>query len=389
MAWNSISPTNEKIAFIGDYLEGFFDFSELCDRFQISRQVGYTFVEKFLTKGIDCVNLQSRRPHSCPHKTAADVEEGLIIFRKKHPHWGAKKIAEIYHRANPDITLPARSTICDIIKRHGLISKKRRRPPLTHPGRPMTIPRGPNELWAADYKGEFRTQNGIYCYPLTVTDGFSRSILSCHGLLRPCFPETKKVFTTLFNTYGLPDRIRTDNGAPFASIALGRLSRLSIWWVRLGIIPDLIEPGMPSQNGKHERMHKTLKAETTRPPAQDIRSQQKRFNSFVKEFNTQRPHESLDMKFPSELYKPSLRKMPNKLPPLEYPGHFQVRKVSANGGIRWKNSWVRVSQILGNEFIGMEEIDNGIHEVYFGPVYLGRFFEEQYQIIPRKRDDET
>jgi hypothetical protein len=157
----------------------------------------------------------------------------------------------------------------------------------------------------------------------------------------------------------------------------------------LGIVPELIEPGMPQQNGKHERMHKTLKAETTHPPKYDIHKQQARFNSFVKEFNNERPHESLDMKFPSEIYRPSLREMPDKLPQLEYPGHFQVRRVSLNGGIRWKHHWVRVSQRLGEEYIGIEEIDNGIHEVYFGPIYLGRFYEETLQIVPRRKDDET
>ena len=389
MPWNSVSPTNEKIAFVGDYLEGYFSFSELCARFRVSRQTGYELIEKYLTNGSDCVNQQSRRPHFCPHKTPTGTEEALVTIRQNHPTWGAKKLADIFRRGHPKMEIPARSTICDIIKRNGLVAKKRRRPVLCHPGRPVNEPTRPNALWAADYKGEFKTQDGIYCYPLTVTDGYSRYILSCKGLLRACYPETKKEFTRLFKTYGLPDRIRTDNGAPFASIAIGRVSRLSIWWVRLGIIPELIEPGMPQQNGKHERMHKTLKAETTHPPSNDIHKQQHRFNSFVKEFNNERPHEALNMKFPSEIYRPSLREMPNKLPPLEYPGHFQIRRVSLNGGIRWKHHWVKVSQRLGEEYIGIEEIDNGIHEVYFGPIYLGRFYEETYQIVPRKKDAET
>lgn len=387
MPWNQSTPTDEKIAFIGDYLEGFFSFSELCSRFNISRQSGYRVVINYFTQGVESLSPQSRRPHTCPHQTPPAVEEALVAIRTKHPRWGAKKLGELFRRRHPGQAIPARSTICDIIRRNGLVFKQRRRPPLVHPGRPITDPDKPNVLWAADYKGEFKTLDGNYCYPLTITDSCSRYILACKGLPRAIYPDTKKVFTRLFRTYGLPDRIRTDNGAPFASIALGRLSRLSIWWIRLGILPELIEPGQPQQNGKHERMHRTLKAETTRPPARNLSLQQLRFNDFVHEYNHERPHEALDMKTPSEIYNPSIREMPDKLPPLEYPGHFQVRRVSRNGGIRWKSRWVRVSQILGEEFIGLEEIDNGIHEVYFGPVYLGRFYEESFQIVPRKNNN--
>ena len=389
MSWLSVNPTNEKIAFIGDYLSNYFSFSELCARFNVSRQAGYRLVVRYFTEGVEAIKPQSRRPHTCPHQTPPEVELALVAVRQTHPSWGAKKILEIYRRKNPALILPARSTTCDIIRRNGLIIKHRRRPSLVHPGRPITDPNKPNILWAADFKGEFKTQNGIYCYPLTVTDDYSRYILGCKGLLKARTADTKKVFTRLFKTYGLPDRIKTDNGAPFATIALGRLSRLSIWWIRLGIIPELIEPGQPQQNGRHERMHKTLKAETTRPPAGNLAQQQLRFNKFVQEFNNDRPHEALDMKMPAEVYKPSCREMPDKLPPMDYPGHYIVRKVSRNGGVRWKHRWIRASHNLGEEFIGFEEIDNGVYEVYFGPVYLGRFFEEEFKIIPRIAGEET
>jgi hypothetical protein len=239
----------------------------------------------------------------------------------------------------------------------------------------------PNDLWCADFKGEFKTGDGIYCYPLTVTDDHSRYLLGCQGLLSTKVVEAKPVFTRLFKEYGLPKRIRTDNGVPFATNTLARLSKLSAWWVRLGILPELIEPGKPQQNGRHERMHRTLKAETTRPPAGSCRAQQRKFNGFREEFNQERPHEALDMQTPASCYAPSPREMPNRLPPLEYPDRYEVRYVSANGGIRWKNhAWVNVSTVCIGEYVGLEEIDDGVWDVYFGPLRLGRLHDRLMRI---------
>jgi len=228
-------------------------------------------------------------------------------------------------------------------------------------------------------------------YPLTVTDGFSRYLLGCQGLNSTAVAEAKPVFTRLFREYGLPQRIRTDNGVPFATNTLARLSSLSAWWVRLGILPELIEPGKPQQNGRHERMHRTLKAETTRPAAGSLAAQQRKFNAFQEEFNNERPHEALDMQTPACLYRPSPREMPEKIPPFEYPDRFELRYVSANGGIRWKNhTWVNVSTVCIGEYVGLEEIDDGIWNVYFGPLKLGRLnerhmrIEDQYGRLKRK-----
>ena len=257
----------------------------------------------------------------------------------------------------------------DILNRHGMVPKKRRRRAIGHPGRPTSQVLAPNDLWCADFKGQFKTGDGIYCYPLTVTDEHSRYLLGCQGLLSTRVAEAKPVFTRLFKEYGLPKRIRTDNGVPFATNTLARLSRLSAWWVRLGVLPELIEPGKPQQNGRHERMHRTLKAETTRPPAESCRAQQRKFNRFREEFNHERPHEALDMHTPASCYEPSPREMPTKLPPLEYPDRFEVRYVSANGGIRWKkHAWVNVSTVCVGEYVGLEEIDDGVWDVYFGPL---------------------
>ena len=237
-----------------------------------------------------------------------------------------------------------------------------------------------NDLWSADFKGQFKTGDGHYCYPLTVTDGFSRFLLGCQALSSTSVAEAKPVFTRLFKEFGLPRRIRTDNGVPFATNTLARLSQLSAWWVRLGILPEFIEPGKPQQNGRHERMHRTLKAETTRPPANTSRAQQRKFDRFRKEFNSERPHEALDMQTPASLYEPSPRQMPNRLAALEYPDRFEVRYVSANGGIWWNKQWVNVSTVCAGEYVGLEEIDNGIWNVYFGPLKLGKLLESKMRI---------
>jgi hypothetical protein len=235
-------------------------------------------------------------------------------------------------------------------------------------------------VWSADFKGQFKTGDGLYCYPLTVTDGFSRFLLGCQALSSTSVAEAKPVFTRLFQEFGLPGRIRTDNGVPFATNTLARLSALSAWWIRLGVLPELIEPGKPQQNGRHERMHRTLKAETTRPPANTSRGQQRKFDRFRQEFNFERPHEALDMQTPSSRYEASPRQMPNKLAALEYPDRFEVRYVSANGGIRWNKQWVNVSTVCVGEYVGLEEIDDGIWNVYFGPLKLGRLLERHMRI---------
>ena len=315
-----------------------------------------------------------------PHQTASQVTEALLEARRRHPHWGAKKLLKIVSRRHPYWEWPARSTACDILKRHGLVPKTRRRPRLGHPGRPDTLMQAPNEIWTADFKGQFRTRDGLYCYPLTVVDGYSRFLLACQGLLSTKHSDSRPVFLRLFQEHGLPKIIRTDNGVPFATTALARLSLLSVWWIRLGIYPELIQPAHPEQNGRHERMHRTLKAETTRPPRGNLSSQQRRFNQFQQEYNQQRPHEALDLETPASRYHPSPRQIPRRLPTLDYPAHYELRLVSRNGGIRWNHQWVNVTHTLGGQYVGLEEIDNDIWDVYFGPLKLGRFNERTLRI---------
>jgi transposase InsO family protein len=371
---------DQKTQFIADYLHHCFSFAELCDHYGISRKTGYKWVDRYLKLGPAGLEDQSRRPRSSPTQTAEPIVAALLETRQRHPPWGAKKILTLVHKKHPRWSLPHRSTVCDIFKRHGLVPKQRQRRRIGHPGKPATLITGPNVLWAADFKGQFKTGDGLYCYPLTVTDGYSRFLLACQGLHSTAVHLAKPVFTRLFKEFGLPERIRTDNGVPFATTTLARLSRLSAWWVRLGVLPEFIEPGKPQQNGRHERMHRTLKAEATRPPAATLRTQQRKFNSFRHEFNHVRPHEALDQQTPASQYQPSARPMPDRLPALEYPDRFELRYVSANGGIRWRSDWVNVSSVCAGEYVGLEEIDDGIWNVYFGPLKLGRLLERYMRI---------
>lgn len=371
---------DQKTQFIADYLRGTLSFTELCQLYGISRKTGYKWVDRYLHQGPAGLEEQSRRPRKSPHQTSPEIVAAIIEVRQRHPTWGAKKLLAILQKRHPNWLLPCRSTVCDILKRHDLVPKKPRRRHIGHPGKPNSQILAPNDIWSADFKGQFKTGDGIYCYPLTVTDGFSRYLLGCQALYSTAVATAKPVFTRLFKEYGLPKRIRTDNGVPFATNTLARLSSLSAWWIRLGILPELIEPGKPQQNGRHERMHRTLKAEATRPPAGNLAAQQRKFNCFRAEFNNVRPHEALDQETPASVYEASPREMPSRLPPLEYPDRFEVRYVSANGGIRWNCDWVNVSIVCAGEYVGLEEIDDGLWNVYFGPLKIGRLHEKHMRI---------
>jgi len=380
MPWSQTSPMDQRIQFIADYLRETLSIAELCALYGVSRKTGYKWIDRYLRHGPAGLEEQSRRPRNSPTQTPADLVAALLDARRRHPSWGAKKLLALLHKRHPRWSWPHRSTVYDILHRHGLVPKPRRRRRIGHPGKPTTAILAPNDVWSADFKGQFKTGDGRYCYPLTVADGFSRYLLGCQALTSTAVHGAKPVFTRLFREFGLPTRIRTDNGVPFATNTLGRLSQLSAWWVRLGILPEFIEPGKPQQNGRHERMHRTLKAETTRPAAGSLSAQQRRFNRFREEFNTERPHEALDLQPPATVYTSSPRPMPETLPPLEYPDRFEVRLVSANGGIRWNRDWVNVSTVCAGAYVGLEELDDGIWTVYFGPLKLGRLLERHMNI---------
>jgi putative transposase len=380
MPWSETSPMDQKTQFIADYLRRSQSISELCTNYGISRKTGYKWIDRYLHDGPQGLEDRSTKPYTAPNRTPEHIVRALIELRSHHPTWGGGKLLAVIERRHRGWELPARSTACEILKRHGLVPKKRARRSIGHPGAPFAPILAPNHCWCADFKGQFKTADGVYCYPLTVTDGHSRFLLGCQALSSTKINEAKPIFTRIFKEYGLPTRIRTDNGVPFATNTLARLSQLSAWWVRLGVLPELIEPGKPQQNGRYERMHRTLKAETTRPPSNTRLAQQRRFDRFRQEFNFERPHEALDMQTPASQYSASPRAMPDKLPPLEYPDRFEVRYVSANGGIRWNRHWVNVSATCVGEYVGLEEIDDGIWNVYFGPLKLGRLLERHMRI---------
>lgn len=380
MPWRAASPMDQRTQFIADHLRDTLSITELCELYGISRKTGYKWIDRYLRHGPAGLDEHSRRPRRSPRQTSDEIVSAILAARQRHPRWGGRKLLALLHKQHPRWPLPGRSTASEILKRHGMVPRQRRRRRIGHPGKPTSQMLAPNDVWCADYKGQFLTGDGYYCYPLTVTDGFSRYLLGCQALGSTAEQGAKPVFTRLFKEYGLPTRMRTDNGVPFATTTLGRLSRLSAWWVRLGIVPEFIEPGHPEQNGRHERMHRTLKAETTRPAAGSLAAQQRRFNGFREEFNHERPHEALDDETPAACYTPSPRPMPDRPPPLEYPDRFETRYVSANGGIRWNSRWVNVSTVCAGEYVGLEEIADGIWTVYFGPLRLGRFHERRLRI---------
>jgi transposase InsO family protein len=355
--------------------------TELAAQYGISRKTGYKWLERYDADGALGLRDRSRRPHSSPHATDADVMATLIRLRQRHPHWGPKKLLTVAARHAPTTDWPCPSTVAAHFKARGLIiARRRRQPPLVVASTRAPITRV-NDVWTTDYKGEFLTGDGHYCYPLTLRDGCSRFVLRCDALTAHTLAVTRPCFERAFAEYGLPDRIRSDNGPPFGGPGLGRLSSLAVWWIRLGIVPERIDPGHPEQNGSHEQFHRVLKADTARPPAATAAAQQRRFTRFCAEYNHDRPHEALNQTVPAAHYQPSVRPLPRRVPPLEYPGHAEIRRVDQNGYVSWRRP-LFVSVALANEAIAFEEVDDGIWTVTFATVVLGRFDERQHRIHP-------
>jgi transposase InsO family protein len=375
MPWQEVVTVELRHQFVHDALRRVVPVTELCAAYGISRKTGYKFLARYEALGAAGLADQSRRPHRSPAALDPVLLQRLLEAHHRHPYWGPRKLLRLVSQRWPQAPWPVRSTVARRFQHLGLVTARRRvrRPGAAGP--PRAEMEAPNAIWTTDYKGQFKLGDGQYCFPLTVADGYSRMLLACQALTSTKLGEARPVFERLFREYGLPQRIRSDNGVPFATQALGRLSSLAVWWIRLGILPDLIEPGAPQQNGRHERMHLTLKRECTRPPRHNRAHQQRCFDRWRQEYNTLRPHEALHDATPASVYAPSPRPYPAQLPPLEYPGHYEVRRVSRNGGIRWHKQWVNVSQTLGEESVGFVEVDDGEWDVYFGPLRLGRFHE--------------
>jgi transposase InsO family protein len=373
----------QRLEFVREYETELFTMTELAAQYGISRKTGYKWRAEYEAHGARGLCDRSRRPHHSPQATAPELVDALLALRRRHPRWGAKKLLAIAAGRDSRAAWPSRSTVCTWLTQHGLVTPRRRRARSPHaPASSLTPITAVNQVWTTDFKGEFRTGDGVYCYPLTLRDGFSRFVLRCDGLLERTVDATQRRFARAFAEYGLPDRIRSDNGLPFASPGLAGLSSLSVWWIRLGIIPERIAPGHPEQNGSHEQFHRVLKAETARPPAATCTAQQQRFRRFVREYNDVRPHEALDNQPPTTRYEPSRRPLPSRVSPIDYPGHMEVRRVSGNGCISWKSAPLFVATPLAGEYVAFEEIDDGLWTLRFATLALARYDERHRTLHP-------
>ena len=378
MPWKECSVMDERVRFVGRLLDGE-AMSDVCREFGISRKTGYKIFNRYRQEGLAALCDRSRRPVRYANQLPDQIERMIVRLKKDKPHWGARKIRELLvRRLAGDVRIPARSTVHAVLDRHGLVSQAKKRNRANKAvGTALSQAARPNDLWCADFKGEFQLGNRQYCYPLTVTDQASRMILMCEALESTRELPVIEAFVRLFRERGLPEAIRSDNGLPFASPnGLYNLSRLSVFWLRLGIAIERIRPGCPSQNGCHERMHRTLKAETTRPPGMNSLQQQARFDAFMSEFNDERPHEAIQMKAPAELYTPSSRAY-DGLPEVEYPFHDRDILVTNCGRICMMRKKINVSTVLAGQKLGIKEVDDGIWLVSFMHYDLGYIDLEQ------------
>lgn len=381
MPWKESSAVEERLLFVARLIEGE-AMTDLCREFGVSRKTGYKIFNRYKEQGLNALTDRSRRPVRYANQLAPQVEALIVRLKQNKPHWGARKIRELLVRRLPgEVRPPAKSTVHAVLDRHGLVTRIARRRTRAQ-GTPLSEGTTPNDLWCVDYKGEFKLGCGRYCYPLTVTDHASRFLLMCEAQESVRVESTLSAFERLFRERGLPGAIRSDNGVPFASPnGLFNLSKLAVWWLRLGIEIERIEPGHPQQNGRHERMHRTLKAEATRPAGNNFLQQQARFDDFVAEFNAERPHEALDMKTPAELYTPSNRPY-RGLPDIEYPLHDRDVLVTVCGRICMHRKKINISTALAGQKLGIKEVDDGIWLVSFMAYDLGYIDLEQKTLQP-------
>lgn len=383
MPWQTESVMSQRLEFVRAVLHRAPGTSirDVCRSCGITEQTGHKWLTRFGAGGPAALADRSHAPHAPAHQVAPPLVREILALREAQPNWGARKLRDVLRREQPAHAWPAPSTITTLLKRAGLIVPRRRTPreraawAHTH----LTQPTAPNEVWAADFKGEFSLQRGPYCYPLTISDLHSRYVLAVDGLSSTASEPAQARCQRCFEQYGLPQVIRTDNGVPFgAPCALGGLSALAVWWIRLGIRPERIEKGAPQQNGEHERMHRTLKADATRPPSASFEAQQHRFDAWRRTFNERRPHEALHGARPVDHYHPSPRPYPRRLPMLEYPADVALRRVNAVGRIRWRGQSVFLSSVLATEYVSLTETAEEEWTIAFGPLTLGTYSPQTF-----------
>jgi transposase InsO family protein len=382
MPWRRTGVLEERIKFIAAYLEGTDSVAALCRRFGISRETAHKFLSRYTAEGLDGLRDRSRAPHSHPNAVTEAVLELLVQARRAHPSWGPRKLVAYLARQYPGLVLPAASTVSRVLRRAGLADRRRARRHAFPLSAPFRGTQHPNDLWCADFKGWFRARNGERCEPLTITDAVSRYGLACQVVDQIALGHVRPVFERTFRAYGLPHAVRTDNGPPFASTGLAGLTRLSAWWVALGIRPERITPGRPQQNGRHERFHRTL--QDTLPPAATRADQQGALDAFLREYNRERPHAALGNRTPGDLYVPSPRLYPEQLRPLEYAADCVVRTVHGHGDIRWAGDRIFVSEALRGHRLGLRHLTDRHWTVYFGCLEVGYLDERQWRLVPHQ-----
>jgi transposase InsO family protein len=372
----------EKLRFVFEYQQHERTMKELCHRYEISRETGYVWLRRYREAGVGGLVELSRAAVRYPNQTSAEIEEKVLELREAHRRWGPRKLKRVLERDEPGGRWPAASTIGALLKREGVVAGRRKRQRTPDYREPLAHADGPNRVWCADFKGWFRTREGERIDPLTITDAYSRYLFRCQAVEKMDTGRVQAIFEAVFREHGLPEAIRTDNGAPFASRAIAGLSRLSVWWMKLGIVPERIEAGHPEQNGRHERMHRTLKQETATPPARNRREQQRAMDKFRQEYNQVRPHEALGMQTPAAMYQSSPRRFPARMPEPEYPETMLVYRVQQKGHFRWKKQEVFVSEVLWGERIGLLPMEEDCYTVYFAQFPIARFNSRQLRISP-------
>lgn len=386
MSWKTTTPNTERREFILGYESGDYSIAELARRHGISRKTAHKWLERYQQQSWDGLEEKSRAPHHHPNALDQAMEAKVLELKARWPSWGAPKLRYKLLKIVGEELCPAESSIGRILARHGLSAKRSRRRTLKATGTTLGEYTAANAIWCADFKGVFAMGNGRPCTPLTISDGFSRYLLRCQGLSKGTDGWiVKPIFEAAFREYGMPQAIRTDNGTPFASVGFCGLTKLSVWWLRLGIRLERSRPGCPQDNGRHERMHRTLKQATAAPPRANLRMQQQAFDTFRREYNEERPHEALKGGVPADHYECSTRPYPERLPEgREYPKEWQVRQVRPNGQLKWKGRDVMMTRALSGEPIGLEPTDEGLWNVYFNHLFLGEFDEQASRISPVK-----
>lgn len=365
MPWRKTEPMDERIKLMADWLAGY-SITELSVIYGVSRKTIYKWIDRYEDRGLDGLKDLGRAPINHPNQTDEAIIDRLVQTKLQHMSWGPEKLLDFLNTQQPQIKWPAVCTAEKWLKRRGLVKNRRLRKRTPAYSEPFLACDMPNKVWSADYKGQFKTGDDRWCYPLTITDNMSRYLILCKGLHSPCYADTRPWFEWAFREFGLPEAIRTDNGTPFAGRGVTGLSRLSIWWIKLGIRPERIESGNPQQNGRHERMHRTLKQDTAKPPKADMNRQQLRFDTFRYEYNHDRPHEALDKKTPASVYELSPRRFPEKLRDPEYNLGVEVRTVRHNGEFKFLSDHFYLSELLDGEKVGLIEIADGKYEIRFG-----------------------